>query len=147
MKQKIKNKIFILFSTIILCGCQNSIVEAEESIMLNSNKITIKYINFTAKKVDNKCMKKNIKKLFYAIDNNQISIYHSIFFMEHNHYKKLSSEEGLIIENKEESKFILLPLNRNSFFLSQKPFDENNDESFAMYELLTKVDFKSCIQR
>jgi len=139
-----KKIILSLFSLIFLGGCQNTTIKAEENITVNSNKINIKYINFTPKKVDSKCMEENITRLFYAIDNSGISIYSAMFSMEHEQYKQLSSKSGLIIENIEENRFILMPIDSSQFFLSQKPFDENNDEIFSMYELLTEIDFKKC---
>jgi hypothetical protein len=141
-----KNIILSLFSLIFLSSCQNTTIRAEENITVDSNKINIKYINFMPTKVDSKCMKENIAKLFYAIDNNGISIYTAIFSMEHENYKELSSKSGLIIENIEENRFILMPIDSNQFFLSQKPFDNKNDEVFSMYELKNKIDFKKCLE-
>ncbi len=140
-----KKKLFFLFLILFFSACQSSKVTQEEMILVDKNKIAIKYLNFTPKHVDNECIKKDIKKLFQAIEKGETHMFISIFFINHEHYKRVSSEKSLIFENRNKSIFILFSIEQNIFFLSSKAFDSKNDDSFYMYGLRNKIDFKDCI--
>ncbi|SFV70110.1 hypothetical protein MNB_SV-13-531 [hydrothermal vent metagenome] len=142
-----KKRLFSMLSILFFGACQSSTVTQQEKILIDENQIVIKYLNFTPQKVDRDCMKRDTKKLFQAIKNGETSIYPSIFFINHEHYKRVSSAKSLIFENQNENIFILLPIEQNLFFLSTKAFDDKNDETFSMYELKNKIDFKQCINQ
>ena len=139
-----KKKLFSILSILFLGACQTPTVTQQEKIVVDGNQIIIKYLNFTPKKIDTDCMKKDTKKLFNAIENGEANMVKSIFFINHEHYKKISSEKSLIFENHNKNMFILFSIERNLFFLSSKAFDSNNDESFSMYTLVSKIDFDEC---
>jgi len=140
-----KKKILSFLSILFFNGCQSSIIKVEERIMINSNEIILKYLNTNREEVDTVCINKKVINLFDAIENNQTSVSKSIFFIEHKYYKKLSVKEALIIEDIKKSRFIFLPFDKSFFFLSKKPFDKKNDESFLMYQLLKETDLKKCV--
>ena len=138
--------VFILIVLILtLTSCQNNKV-IRKTIEINSKQIDIKFKNFSNINIDEKCLIDKTSKLLEAINNNKISIYKSIFFINHNHFKRLSSLSNIEINIKKENKYILLPINKKQFFLSNKAFDKANKETFMMYELLTTINFNNCIK-
>ena len=140
-----KKFILSILSILFLNSCQNSTIRKEEDVIINNNKINIKYLNFIPKEINKTCMEERTKKLFEAIENNEVNIFMSIFSIQHEYYKQLYSEKSLIFENYNKNIFILFSIEKNQFFLSQKAFNKNNDESFSLYELINKIDFTKCM--
>ncbi len=139
-----KKRFFYILSMLFLSACQSSTITQQDRVVIDGKQIVIKYLNFTPKKVDINCLKKGTKKLFLAIKNGKTNRFLSIFFINHEHFKRVSSKKSLIFENEDKNIFILYSIKQKIFFLSSKAFDKDNSEPFSMNSLVNEIDFDKC---